>query len=559
MTAAPEAQTAPLPPPPELPAGAPEGCYYDAASAEAAVSFFPTYLRLTKGEWAGRPFVLEDWQADRIVRPLFGWKRPDGTRLYRRCYVWVPRKNGKTELAAGIALIGLLGDGEMGAEVYSIGAHEDQATIVFDKAAAMVNWSEPLSKALECFKTSIYCPELMASFKPLSGAPTGKHGLNMSCLIGDEIHEWRDGRLYTYVHQSSSARRQPLEFLISTAGAREGYGWETWDYCLKLQDGTIEDPETLVVIYGAEPDDDWSDRETWRRANPNFGVSVKESYLAAECQKAREVPRLENDFKRYHLNIWTEQAVRWLPMEQWDACGLEDPATEKPTAAARNNERWRRLEEAVAGRRAFAGLDLSSTTDLSCLHWVFPPEDENGRWILVPRFFVPEERIEERSRRDRVDYEKWRRSGALTATPGNVVDYGWIREQAFRDAETWGCDALAIDRWNATQISTELQEEGLPVVMFGQGYASMSAPSKEMERLVVSRMIDHGGHPVLRWCAGNVAIETDPAGNIKPAKNKSTERIDGMVAGIMGIGVALSAEVEGPSVYETRGLVNLGA
>lgn len=533
-------------------AAADRGYWFDEKAAAAAAGFFPRYLRFTQGEWAGHPFRLEPWEENDIVRPLFGWKRVDGTRLYRRCYVWVPRKNGKTELAAGIGILIQVGDGEMGGQVFSIASDEDQAKIVFDKASVMVSWSEELQKSLTPFKTSIWCADLMAPFKYLSGVPKGKHGVNMSGLIGDELHEWRDDRLYTFMHQSSASRRQPLEFLISTAGERAGYGWEMWQYCEKILAGEIEDPETLVVIYAADPDDDWTDPATWAKANPNLGVSVKLDYLKAECRKANELPRLENDFKRYHLNIWTEQAVRWIPIEKWDACGLADRET--PLAAvpklAMQNQRWRDLPQAMAGRPAFAGLDLSSTTDLTALVWVFPPEQEGGRWTIVPRFFVPENQIQERVRRDRVPYDQWVAMGAMTATPGNVVDYAFVRRQAFTDAEQFQAKAIAIDRWNATQLATELAAEGLNVMFFGQGFASMSAPCKEYERLILDRRIDHGGHPVLRWCMRNIAITPDPAGNIKPDKAKSTERIDGGVGAIMGLGAAIGEKRDDMDISE---------
>ena len=535
--------------------------WYDERAADAAVAFFGKYLRFTEGEWAGKPFKLEPWQEQDIIRPLFGWKREDGTRRYRRCDVWVPRKNGKTEIAAGIAILAQIGDGEKGGQVFAIAKDQKQSNIVFNKATTMVQWSEELAKHLTCFRKSIFCQELMARFEPLSGTPEGKHGLNMSGLVGDEIHEWPDDRLYTFVHQSSASRRQPLEFLISTAGERKGYGWEVWLYDQKLLAGEIDDPERLVVVYAADPDANWLAEETWHNANPNLGVSVKLEYLRAEAQKARELPRLENDFKRYHLNMWTEQAVRWLPLEAWDECGYPIPAelevAPAPRPSWKSNERWRGLEDQVRGRLAFAGLDLSSTTDLTALVWAFPPEEEGGRWIVIPRFFIPAARIPERSRRDRVPYDDWVKRGAMVATPGNVVDYAYVKHQLYKDAEIFECAAVAIDRWNATQLATEIRDEGLNAVLFGQGYASMSAPSKELERLVLDRRLDHGGHPVLRWCAGNVAVDTDPAGNIKPAKDKSTERIDGIVATIEAIGVAMSEEPDGPSVYETRGLLSV--
>lgn len=520
---------------------------FDQRAADAAVAFFHDHLRLTEGEWAGRPFRLEGWQENDIIRPLFGWKRPDGTRRYRRAIVWVPRKNGKTELAAGVALLALIGDDEPGGQVYSIAKDKDQASLVFRKAAAMVNLSPALSKLLECFKPSIYCPELNASFKPLSGAPTGKHGLSMSGLVGDEIHEWPSSDLYTFVHQSSAARRQPLEFLISTAGERIGYGWETWDYCLKLLDGTIDDPDTLAVIYAADPDDDWADPKVWAKANPNLGVSVKLDYLDAECRKARESPRLENDFKRYHLNLWTEQAVRWLSVERWDQCA--GPVS------------WQELAETLRGRRCFVGNDLSQTTDLTASVLVFPPETEGEPWVFLPRFFLPEGRIAERVRRDRVPYDQWVKSGAIVATEGNVVDYDFVKAQLRRDAEMFQFNVVGFDPWNAMQVMIQLQGEGMPCEQVRQGFLSLSGPSKELERLLLDGDMVHGGHPVLRWCAQNVAIETDAAGNIKPSKARSTERIDGIAALVTGLALAINdaGEIPATSPWDDPNFSLLGA
>lgn len=510
----------------------PNGDWFDKKAADAAVAFFPKFLRLTQGEWAGRPFDLEPWQEDQIIRPLFGWKRADGTRKYRRCYVWVPRKNGKTELAAGVALLMLLGDAELGGSVFSIAADKDQAKIVFEKATAMVQWSPELSSLLESYKTSIYCPALNSSFKPLSGTPEGKHGLNMSGLVGDEIHEWPDDRLYTFVHQSAASRRQPLEFLISTAGEKKGYGWEIWDYCQKVLNGTIDDAETLIVVFAADPEKDpWDVQDTWQKANPNLGVSVKLDYLRAECQKARELPRLENDFKRYHLNLWTEQNVRWLPLDRWDACA--------------GDVAWSRLEEGLRGRRCWGGVDLSQTTDLTAVVWVFEPETPGGRWAVLPRFFVPELRIADRVRRDRVPYDQWRRDWALVTTEGNVVDYDFVKDQIRKDAETFQVQSVGFDPWNALQVMLQLQGEGMPVAKVQQGYLTLSGPSKELERMLLDRDFVHGGHPILRWCAQNVAVERDAAGNIKPSKAKSTERIDGIAALVTALALALGAVEDG--------------
>lgn len=514
------------------------GAWYDERAAEAAVQFFARHLKFTTGEWAGRPFVLAPWQADKIIRPLFGWKRDDGARLYRRCYVEIPRKNGKTELGAGVAILCLLGDAEMGGQGYALASKESQARIVFSMAQQMIAQSPVLSASIELLKSACYCPSLNASFKPLSGLPKGTHGFNCSFMIGDELHEWPDDRLYKFVHQSTGARRQPLEFLITTAGTRRGFGWEMHCHARKVLDGVIDDPELLVVIYGADAEDDWQDEKTWRKANPNLGISPKLGYMRSEARLAKESIRYENDFRRYHLNQWVEQDVRWLPMDKWRACA--------------GPVEWRALAKFLRGRKCFGGLDLSATTDVTALLLMFPPGDGLEQWTALPRFFIPEARMEERVRRDRVPYDTWSGIGAIEPTPGNVVDYNRVRQRIEEDAGEYQIMAIGVDRWNSSQMVIDLQEQGAPVVWFGQGFASMSAPSKMLEGLVVSKGLAHGGHPVLEWMASNVAAKTDPAGNIKPDKAASTDRIDGIVAMIMGLGMSISDEVEGPSYLDSQ-------
>lgn len=544
--------------------------WYDEAAAEAAVKFFPDHLTLTTGEFAGQPFVLDAWQADRIIRPMFGWKRQDGTRRFRRVWVWVPRKNGKTELAAGVGLLLLLGDAEPGAEVYSIASDKDQAKICFNKATQMIAGSPSLLADLTPFKTSIWCAALRGSFKPLSGSKKGKHGLNMSGCIGDEVHEWTDDDLLTYVHQSSGARRQPMEFLISTAGEQKGYGWEAWQECLSILSGEIENEETLVVIFAADPEqakndpDYWKQESTIRMANPGLDRGVKLSYLLSELEKAKRLPRLENNFKRYHLNLFTEQNVRWLPMDDWHACGHPDENDPrliewKARRAAHDpmsgpfllqrpaNERWKTFAEKMIGAEAFGGLDLSSVRDITAVMWNFPPAADRPLWVWMPRFFIPEKRLMDKVKQDRVRYDQWKDTGALLTTPGNAIDHDFIEKQIYEDAERFNVQAIGVDRWNATQITISMRNHNLEAVMFGQGFASMSAPAKYLETLLLNQQLDHGGHPVLTWMASNAGYEEDAAGNIKPSKQRSTERIDGISAGCTSLGVALQQE-GGPSL-----------
>jgi phage terminase large subunit-like protein len=525
--------------------------WYDERAASKAARFFPEHLVFSEGEWAGKPFVLEPWEEDDIVRPLFGWKRADATRRYRRAFVWVARKNGKTELAAGVALLVLLGDAEPAGQVFSIASEGDQARIVFQKATNMVVRSPTLAPKLECLNKVIYSSDLNASFRPLSGKPKGKHGLNMSGLVGDEIHEWPNGDLYTFVHDSAAARRQPLEFLISTAGQKGTHGEEVFKECQAIKAGDIEDPETLVVIYAPHEDDDWTLEATWRKANPNFGKSVKLDPFLADFKRARQLPRLENDFKRYRLNMWTDQAVRWLPISSvddegrkfgWDHCVGPIP--------------WSAPEfvERLKGKTCFGGLDLSSTTDLSALVWFFPIQDGIEVPIVLPRFWKPSDLVKEHIRRDRVPYDRFIKDRALFPTPGNVVDYAFIEKQVLDDAEQFRIahygnqereshqGGLAIDRFNATGTAVRLQQEGIPVVLFGQGFVSLSAPAKELERLVMCNGFHHGGHPLLRRHAQSVAVEQDAVENIKPTKAKSNGRIDGIAALVNALGIAEKGE-----------------
>ncbi len=514
--------------------------WFDETTADRAARFFPTYLTFTKGEWAGLPFDLEPWEEEDIVRPLFGWKRADGTRRFRRCYVWVARKNGKTELAAGIAIMMLVFDSEDGGEVYSIATNADQAGIVFDRASLMVQKSKWLKRDLSCFTTSIFCPELMSSFVPLSGRAKGKHGLSCSGLIGDEIHEWTSGDLYKFVHDSSSSRRQPLEFLISTAGKRGSYGEIIYDECVKIRDGLINVPDTLVVIYAADPEDDWRDEKTWRKANPNLGKSKKIEAMRADCLEARQLPRLLNDFLCYQLNLWSEQSVRWLPIDAIHADGRKFGWNYCAGPIA-----WPDLEAALVGKFCYSGIDLSSIVDLTAVVHFFPVQDGLPVPAVLCRAYKPKAYIEDHGKRDNLPYGQWVADGALRSTPGDVVDYDFIRKDVNTDAETFDIRGIGIDRHNATKTTIDMQADGLPIEVFHQGMISMNPPSKILEKLVISGAFHHGDHPILRRHATVVAVETDAADNIKPTKKLSTERIDLIVALIEAIGMAENEDGQG--------------
>ena len=332
------------------------------------------------------------------------------------------------------------------------------------------------------------------------------------------------------MHQSEASREQPLEILISTAGLRgNNFGWEVWQEALKIREGKVNDQETLVVIYAAGPDDDWTSEATWRKANPNLGVSVELEFLRAECSRAQGDAALENNFRRYHLNQWVGQARRWLQMHKWDSC-----------IASKWNE-----DGDLTGRPCFGGLDLSSNNDFTALVWAFPPVEGETRWRRLYRYFLPEERLTERASQSGLPLERWHRDGALLLTPGNSIDYAFIVEQILKDAEKFDITMVGVDRWNCLAFTNLAQAMGFPIeklAKVGQGFASMSEPSKVYETLVAEGRLDHGDHPITRWMADNVMILQDPAGNIKPAKNKSAEKIDGIVADIIAQFVALSVD-----------------
>lgn len=504
--------------------------YFDKEKGDAAVAFFSDYLCFVDGEWAGRPFRLSDWQAN-DVRQIFGWrKRKDGRRRYRMARIWVPRKNGKTTWAAGIAHLLTLGDGEPGAQVFSHALQGAQAELVFQTAARMVELSPTLSQHYEVTKTSLFCPALMSSFRYLSGEAYGKHGLSPHANIGDEAHAWRNGRLHTFLIQGMGARRQPLDITISTAGEIKTYGHELYETSKAILADPELDPETYVSIYEAPPEADWTDPKVWAKANPNLGVSQKLESLQSECNRALQNPRLENDFRRYHLNQWVEQAVRWLPMINWP---LNTRAPEDP-------DLWRSLPEEMRGRRGYLGLDLGSTSDLTAQVWVFPPEGGVGRTTLVPRFWVPADTVKARHS-PLSPYRDWIREGALEVTPGNVTDYDWIEQAIIEDAARYSMpreNGIAVDAWNATQVAIHLQNEGMPVNLFRQNFPSMNGPCMALERLFQGGMLEHGNHPVLRWMFGNATTRSDPTGLIKPDKVKAAEKIDGVVATIMALGLS---------------------
>jgi phage terminase large subunit-like protein len=506
----------------------------DLSAADRAVNFFEEYLKHSKGEWAGDSFKLLPWQRDRIIRPLFGRIREDGTRQYRRAYIEIPRKNGKSTLAAGIALYLLFADGEEGAEIYSAAADREQAGIVFEQAKSMVEDSPALMKRAKVYRRSIIVPATRGLYRVLSADAFTKHGLNAHGILFDELHTQPNRELYDVLNTSTGSRAQPLMVMLTTAGFdRESVCWEQHEYARQVLNGTIPDDSFFAYIDAAEDGDDWQDEAVWERVNPSYGFTIKRDYLQEQAQQAKHTPAYQNTFRRLHLNQWTSQESRWLDMGEWDAC----------EAGFSHGE--------LEGLRCYGGLDLASKSDIAAFVLVFVID---GRYFWLPRFYIPGDNMMDRVRKDRVPYDAWVRDGHMLATPGNVIDFDFIVEDIKRLGQRYNIQEIAFDRWGATLVSQRLTDAGFLMVEFGQGFASMAGPTRELLRLVMARLLVHDGHPVLRWMADNVVVQQDAAGNMKPSKLKSRQKIDGIVAGLMALARAMAHQEAGVSVYQSRGL-----
>ena len=515
---------------------------FDERKAQRVVRFIEA-LRHTKGEFHGQPFHLLPWQ-EKIIRDVFGTVRDDdlSMRQYTTAYIEIPKKNGKSELGAAIALNMLINDDEWKAEVYSCASDRQQAAIVFDVAVDMVRQSPALMKRVKIIPSTrrmIYQPT-GSIYQVLSSEVATKHGLNVSACIFDELHTQPTRALYDVMTQGSGdARKQPLWFLLTTAGTdRNSICWEVHQKALDIIEGRKIDPRFYPVLFGLPDDADWTSEENWYRANPSLDHTITIDKVRDAFRKAQETPADENQFRQLRLNQWVKQSVRWMPMDKWDECGgVVDPY-------------------ALEGRACYAGLDLSSTSDLTALVLAFPPTSEDEPYRVLPFFWLPEETLSLRVRRDHVPYDQWAKRGFIQTTEGNVVHYGFIERFICELGERYDIREIAHDRWNATMMVQTLEDDGFTMVPFGQGFKDMSPPTKELMRLVLEHRLCHGGHPVLRWNMDNAFVRTDPAGNLKLDKEKSTEKVDGAVALVMALDRAMKNQ-GGDSVYNHRGLIVL--
>lgn len=485
------------------------------AAANRAVEFV-NGLTHTKGRWARQPFNLRPWQ-EAIVRQLFGTLRPDGLRQYRTAAMFLPRKNGKTEIGAAIALFCLMGENEPGGEVYSAAVDRHQASLVFGVAAQMIRNDPELSRLCritDSTKRILYEPT-QSVYRALSGDADAGHGLNASCVIADEVHVWPDAKLWNVLRTSSGAREQPLMVAITTMGYdKDSLCYQLYDRACKVRDGIVDDPTFLPVIFEAPKESDWSEEAVWRAANPALGDYRSIDEMRQQFQEAREIPAQENVFRQLYLNQWVESVSRWINSEAWNACG--NPL--RP----------------LDGRHCYGALDLAYRNDFAAWSALFP--DDDGSFDLQCHFWIPEEGGHRELHAHPL--AGWIRDGYVTVTPGNSTDFDSIRDYIVDYGRQHEVRQLAIDPWNARQIASQLIGEGFEVEEFAQTLKNFNEPTKTFETLVLAGKIRHANNPVLRWMVSNVAIEQDASGNYRPSKKKSTEKIDGAVSSVMALAMA---------------------
>ena len=512
----------------DLEHGAERGLHFDEDAAQRPIEFCQ-FIRHSTGEWVGQVFEPEPWQQF-VLWDLFGWMRDDGTRRYRESLTEIARKNGKSFLAAVIGLYMLVADGEGRPEIYTCATKRDQARLVHAEAIRMRDASPDLRKLIKKFRDNLSIEETYGKFEPLGADQGTDDGLNPSCAILDEVHAHKKPDQYQVVKSAFGARRQPLMFGITTSGVlREGIGHNLHKYGIKVLEGfasgAVIDDAFFVFIAAIDEDDDYKDEANWIKANPNLGVSVKIEDMRAHFVTTIGMPMELNNFLCKRLNVWTNQSVRWIDPDTWKRNGGII------------------VESALLGRDCYGGLDLATVSDMAALCWAFPGEDEQIDFLY--RYWCPEARLHDKNNQYASQYQAWAREGWLTTTPGNAIDYKFIMAAIIGDAAKFAVKGLNVDRlFQGYQIMIEMEQEGLPVVPFGMGYFSIGAPMKDFERLLLEGKLNHGNNPITEWMAGNVSVRQDPAGNLKPDKEESQGKIDGIVAMIMSVDSAGRAEAE---------------
>lgn len=513
--------------------GPARGIYFNEKKAARAVNFFK-FVRHSKGKWAGKQFELSPWQYF-IVWCIFGFENADGSRRFNYVYIEVARKNGKSTFMAVLGLYLLIADKEAGADIYSAATTHKQAKIVFDEAKNMVKKSPALSKIAGVFQNNIHVTSTLSKFEPVSSEYDTLDGLSPHGGIIDEYHAHKSDGVYNVLKSGMGARENPLLMVITTAGFnKESACYYERKTAIDILKGIKTQDNYFAIVFTLDENDDWENPENWHKANPNIDISINLKFLEKEYLSAKNNPTKLVNFLTKNLNVWTDAQDVWIKDKDWQACtGLID------------------LEK-LKGCECYGGLDLSSNRDLTALCLLFPKE--NGLFEVIWYYWLPEMTAQDRIKRDNVAYDLWHKQGYIKYTPGNIIDYDFIFSEitgkTFAGQSTekpcinglYDLKSIAYDRYNATQIVLSLQDAGIKLTPFGQGHISMNTPTKEIENLVLSLKINHGGNPVSRWMVSNVAIKKDPAGNIKIDKEKASEKVDGIVALVMAYGEYLTAQ-----------------
>jgi phage terminase large subunit-like protein len=548
-------------------AAAIEGAWFDAAKADAVVAMWARIFCLTTKRFAGKPFRLSFWQ-EVIVRLLVGWKRPIDVidedtglpsmlyvRLFQELRLWIPRKNGKSEFLAALALLFWAIEGEVRGQGYAFAHDEAQAREVFDKMGDMVGYMPAIAQDIRVLSKTLWIQKLKSAFRLLPGKAKGRHGKGPTVTVGDEMHEWKSRELAETLRQGEGTSLQPIRLYASTAGLRSQLvGKEMWDESLAILDGRVDDQACLVVIFAAEEDADWRDEKVWAAVNPSLGLSPTLQFLRSEFAKA-QTPSGEAAFRRYHLNQWVEDLTRWLPLKKWDAC-VKDSNKKNPAW-----KRWLQTDE-LAGRECTLAFDSTWSFDFAAMVLRFAPKEAGEHPKFLHKFWLPSETIEQRVRAEQVAFDRWRDAGAIEEVPGGVFSVDWAVKAAKEFCQRFDVQHIGWDAWSAKEFYTRLVAEGVAEDRFVEmrfGTRSLGEASREYERMVFAGELDHGGHPVARWMAGHCHVRFDENMNFVPAKKKSGKKnsIDGIVGGVMTQALAMSAEAVQPSVYETRGIIEI--
>jgi phage terminase large subunit-like protein len=507
------------------------GLTFDRGEAEFAIECF-AFFRHSKGKWAGQPFVLSGFQQF-IVWCLFGWMRGD-FRRFRRVYIELARKMGKSTLLAGIGIILFALDGEQGAEVYSAATKKDQARIVFNEARRMVKSSPELRAFIQSYRHNMAVPTTESKFEPLSSDANSLDGLNVHGGIVDELHAHKTREVWDVLDTATGSREQPMLVAITTAGFnQEGICYEIRSNCIDMLAGKWEDDSYFAFIACIDDGDDWQDETCWIKANPNLGVSSFIEDLRDKAKRAVRSASARNNFLTKHLNRWTQQAEAWIPVERWDACKVDEICL-----------------ESLAGRECYGGLDLADKLDLNAACFLFPPDRDHSKWQVIFRFWMPEDVLDVRRDEGDYKYSGWRDAGFLQVTSGNISDYDAIREEFLMLAKQFDVKQIGFDPTHATNFATQLTKEGYEMVSLRPNHAALNEGSKEFEALVVGMKIEHDGDPVMRWMVENVQVLTDNDQKIRPVQPKDRrKKVDGVLAAVF----ALSRAVVDPGIPEISG------